>query len=186
MEHIDYLQQLITDMASDLDGDIAVGENFTFVYEGQKFAARVYERFNGHVVVAFEVDVCTTRLTRTKQDLINRLNGQLPFTSFRVTKAAGGEHTVTAMHSLSVATIAADQLVQSLDSIAFQVQEQRPVLTRETTSADKVEKLLREEVKKQREVENVHDNVDDELDDLRTSDSGSSASRRAQIGRAHV
>ena len=185
MEHIDYLQQLITDMASDLDGDIAVGENFTFVYEGQKFSARVYERFNGHVVVAFEVDVCTTRLTRTKQDLINRLNGQLPFTSFRVTKAAGGEHTVTAMHSLSVATIAADQLVQSLESIAFQVQEQRPVLTRETTSADKVEKLLRDEAKKQREVENVHDNVDDELDDLRTSDSGSSASRRARAPRVH-
>ena len=146
---------------------------------------RSYERFNGHVVVAFEVDVCTTRLTRTKQDLINRLNGQLPFTSFRVTKAAGGEHTVTAMHSLSVATIAADQLVQSLESIAFQVQEQRPVLTRETTSADKVEKLLREEATKQRVVENVHDNVDDELDDLRTSDSGSSASRRARAPRVH-
>ena len=91
MEHIDYLQQLITDMATELDGEIAVGENFMFVYEGQKFAGRVYERFNGHIVVSFEIDVCTTRLTRAKQDLINRLNGQLPFTSFRVTPRSLGD-----------------------------------------------------------------------------------------------
>jgi hypothetical protein len=43
MEHIDYLRQLITDMATDIDGDIAVGENFTFVYEGHKFAGRIYD-----------------------------------------------------------------------------------------------------------------------------------------------
>ncbi|MFM8994153.1 MAG: hypothetical protein ACKOJG_08175, partial [Actinomycetota bacterium] len=85
----------------------------------------VYERFNGHLVVVFEVDICTTKITRAKQELINRLNGQLPFTTFKLTKATKGEQTVTAMHSLSVSTIAAEQLMHALDSIAYQVLEQR-------------------------------------------------------------
>lgn len=102
MEHIKYLSQLVTEMVSEFRGEVAVGESFSFVYDGMKFNGRVYERFNDHQVVVFEVEVCTTKLTRAKQELINRLNGQLPFTAFRVSKAADACHTITAMHSLSV------------------------------------------------------------------------------------
>ena len=129
---MEYLQQLITEMVSDLHGDIEVGEEFTFTYHDLEFSGRVYERFNGHLVVVFSAEVCTTKVGRSKQDLVNRLNGQLPFTVFKVSKANNGEHSVTATHSLSVASINAEQLMESLDSIAFQVGEQRPVLLRST------------------------------------------------------
>ncbi len=145
---MEYLQQLITEMVSELKGDIEVGEDFSFTYKDQEFVGRVYERFNDHVVVAFEAQVCTTKLTRTKQELINRLNGQLPFTVFKVSKAANAEHTITATHALSVSAVNVEQLMESLDSIVYQVAEQRPVLSRSAELSPKVEELLREESKK--------------------------------------
>jgi hypothetical protein len=108
---MEYLQQLITEMVSDLHGDIEVGEEFTFTYHDLEFSGRVYERFNGHLVVVFAAEVCTTKVGRSKQDLINRLNGQLPFTVFKVSKSNNGEHSITATHSLSVASINAEQLM---------------------------------------------------------------------------
>ena len=166
---MEYLQQLITEMVSDLHGDIEVGEEFTFTYHDLEFSGRVYERFNGHLVVVFSAEVCTTKVGRSKQDLINRLNGQLPFTVFKVSKSNNGEHSITATHSLSVASINAEQLMESLDSIAFQVGEQRPVLLRSTELSPKVEELLRKESKKrttERSQERISDDVVDDIDDL--------------------
>ncbi|MGA1259215.1 MAG: hypothetical protein ACO309_03285 [Ilumatobacteraceae bacterium] len=50
---MEYLRQLVTEMVSDLHGDIEVGGNFWFSYQDEEFTGRVYERFNGHLVVAF-------------------------------------------------------------------------------------------------------------------------------------
>ena len=166
---MEYLKQLITEMVSDLQGDIEVGEDFSFTYKNQEFTGRVYERFNGHVVVAFEAEVCTTKFTRTKQELINRMNGQLPFTVFKVSKAANAEHTVTATHALSVSAVNVEQLMESLDSIVFQVAEQRPVLSRSAELSPKVEELLRQDPQKRdtpRREEHISDSIDDEVDDV--------------------
>jgi len=185
-QHIDYLSQLITEMVVDFRGEVAVGETFSFTYNDQKFEGRVYERFNGHLVVVFEVDICTTKITRAKQELINRLNGQLPFTTFKLTKATKGEQTVTAMHSLSVSTIAAEQLMQALDSIAYQVREQRAVFERAGDVTSLVEEVLREEQKKSRDQrrseERIRDGVDDldERDDNNGSDDDSASAKRAR------
>lgn len=162
---MEYFEQLITEMVDDLQGEVAPGEEFTFTYQGQKFVGRIYERFNGHLVVAFEAEVCTTKFSRAKQELINRLNGQLPFTVFKVSKATGGEHTILATHALSVATINVEQLMESLDSIAFQVAEQRSVLSRTPEQSPKVEDVF-------------HDEVDDKLDD--EEDGGSKSAQRAR------
>ena len=182
MEHLDYLNQLITEMVSDFQGEVAVGESFSFGYNDQKFEGRVYERFNGHLVVVFEVEICTTKVNRAKQELINRLNGQLPFTTFKLTKAAQGEQTISAMHSLSVSTIAAEQLMQALDSIAYQVTEQRPVFERSSDVASRVDEVLRDEVKKHRERPRrevkIHDSVDDDFEG--DNDDGSSSAIRAR------
>ena len=184
---MEYLQQLITEMVSDLCGDIEVGESFAFTYKDQVMEGRLYERFNGHLVVAFEAEVCTIKLTRIKQELINRLNGQLPFTVFKVSKATNAEHTITATHALSVATINAEQLMESLDSIAFQVGEQRPVLLRSTELSPKVEELLREESKKrttERSQERISDDVVDDIDDLNDINDVESESTSAARARA--
>ncbi len=184
---MEYLQQLITEMVSDLCGDIEVGESFAFTYKDQVMEGRVYERFNGHLVVAFEAEVCTIKLTRIKQELINRLNGQLPFTVFKVSKATNAEHTITATHALSVATINVEQLMESLDSIAFQVGEQRPVLLRSTELSPKVEELLREESKKrttERSQERISDDVVDDIDDLNDINDVESESTSAARARA--
>ena len=181
------LQQLITEMVSDLCGDIEVGESFAFTYKDQVMEGRLYERFNGHLVVAFEAGVCTIKLTRIKQELINRLNGQLPFTVFKVSKATNAEHTITATHALSVATINVEQLMESLDSIAFQVGEQRPVLLRSTELSPKVEELLREESKKrttERSQERISDDVVDDIDDLNDINDVESESTSAARARA--
>jgi SpoVK/Ycf46/Vps4 family AAA+-type ATPase len=186
---MEYLQQLITEMVSDLCGDIEVGESFAFTYKDQVMEGRLYERFNGHLVVAFEAEVCTIKLTRIKQELINRLNGQLPFTVFKVSKAANAEHTITATHALSVSAVNVEQLMESLDSIVFQVGEQRPVLSRSTELSPKVEELLREESKKredQRREEHISDCIDDNIDDSVDTDidveefSDSSSAARAR------
>ena len=180
---MEYLQQLITEMVSDLCGDIEVGESFAFTYKDQVMEGRVYERFNGHLVVAFEAEVCTIKLTRIKQELINRLNGQLPFTVFKVSKATNAEHTITATHALSVATINVEQLMESLDSIAFQVGEQRPVLLRSTELSPKVEELLREESKKrttERSQERISDDIVDDIDDINDGESESTSAARAR------
>jgi hypothetical protein len=58
----------MTEMVSDLCGDIEVGESFAFTYKDQVMEGRLYERFNGHLVVAFEAEVCTIKLTRIKQE----------------------------------------------------------------------------------------------------------------------
>ena len=184
---MEYLQQLITEMVSDLCGDIEVGESFAFTYKDQVMEGRLYERFNGHLVVAFEAEVCTIKLTRIKQELINRLNGQLPFTVFKVSKATNAEHTITATHALSVATINVEQLMESLDSIAFQVGEQRPVLLRSTELSPKVEELLREESKKrttERSQERISDDIVDDIDDLNDTNDGESESTSAARARA--
>ena len=184
---MEYLQQLITEMVSDLCGDIEVGESFAFTYKDQVMEGRVYERFNGHLVVAFEAEVCTIKLTRIKQELINRLNGQLPFTVFKVSKATNAEHTITATHALSVATINVEQLMESLDSIAFQVGEQRPVLLRSTELSPKVEELLREESKKrttERSQERISDDIVDDIDDLNDTNDVESESTSAARARA--
>ena len=184
---MEYLQQLITEMVSDLCGDIEVGESFAFTYKDQVMEGRLYERFNGHLVVAFEAEVCTIKLTRIKQELINRLNGQLPFTVFKVSKATNAEHTITATHALSVATINVEQLMESLDSIAFQVGEQRPVLLRSTELSPKVEELLREESKKrttERSQERISDDVVDDIDDLNDINDVESESTSAARARA--
>ena len=180
---MEYLRQLITEMVSDLCGDIEVGESFAFTYKDQVMEGRLYERFNGHLVVAFEAEVCTIKLTRIKQELINRLNGQLPFTVFKVSKATNAEHTITATHALSVATINAEQLMESLDSIAFQVGEQRPVLLRSTELSPKVEELLREESKKrttERSQERISDDIVDDIDDINDVESESTSAARAR------
>lgn len=181
---MEYLQQLISEMVSDLRGDIEVGEEFSFTYQDKEFSGRVYERFNGHLVVAFCAEVCTTKMGRSKQDLINRLNGQLPFTVFKVSKAGNGEHTITATHSLSVASINPEQLMESLDSIVFQVGEQRPVLSRSAELSPKVEELLREESKKrttQYTEERISDNIDDDLDDLGGESSSAARAREPRV-----
>jgi len=181
---MEYLQQLISEMVSDLRGDIEVGEEFTFTYHDQEFSGRVYERFNGHLVVAFSAEVCTTKMGRSKQDLINRLNGQLPFTVFKVSKAGNGEHTITATHSLSVASINPEQLMESLDSIVFQVGEQRPVLSRSAELSPKVEELLREESKKRTtrySEERISDNIDDDLDDLGSESLSAARAREPRV-----
>ena len=180
---MEYLQQLITEMVSDLCGDIEVGESFAFTYKDQVMEGRLYERFNGHLVVAFEAEVCTIKLTRIKQELINRLNGQLPFTVFKVSKATNAEHTITATHALSVATINVEQLMESLDSIAFQVGEQRPVLLRSTELSPKVEELLREESTKrptERLQERISDDIVDDIDDINDVESESTSAARAR------
>lgn len=181
---MEYLQQLISEMVSDLRGDIEVGEEFSFTYHDQEFSGRVYERFNGHLVVAFSAEVCTTKMGRSKQDLINRLNGQLPFTVFKVSKAGNGEHTITATHSLSVASIDPEQLMESLDSIVFQVGEQRPVLSRSAELSPKVEELLREESKKRTtrySEERISDNIDDDLDDLGSESLSAARAREPRV-----
>lgn len=181
---MEYLQQLISEMVSDLRGDIGVGEEFSFTYHDQEFSGRVYERFNGHLVVAFSAEVCTTKMGRSKQDLINRLNGQLPFTVFKVSKAGNGEHTITATHSLSVASIDPEQLMESLDSIVFQVGEQRPVLSRSAELSPKVEELLREESKKRTtkySEERISDNIDDDLDDLGSESLSAARAREPRV-----
>ena len=181
---MEYLQQLISEMVSDLRGDIEVGEEFTFTYHDQEFSGRVYERFNGHLVVAFSAEVCTTKMGRSKQDLINRLNGQLPFTVFKVSKAGNGEHTITATHSLSVASINPEQLMESLDSIVFQVGEQRPVLSRSAELSPKVEELLREESKKRTtrySEERISDNIDDDIDDLGSESLSAARAREPRV-----
>jgi SpoVK/Ycf46/Vps4 family AAA+-type ATPase len=170
-------------MVADLKGDIEVGEDFSFTYKDQEFAGRVYERFNGHLVVVFAAEVCTTKVGRSKQDLINRLNGQLPFTVFKVSKSNNGEHSITATHSLSVASINAEQLMESLDSIAFQVGEQRPVLLRSTELSPKVEELLREESKKRTTEslqERVSDDIVDDIDNINDLESESTSAARAR------
>ncbi|MGA0793336.1 MAG: AAA family ATPase [Ilumatobacteraceae bacterium] len=177
---MEYLRQLVTEMVSDLHGDIEVGGNFWFSYQDEEFTGRVYERFNGHLVVAFSVDVCTTKLVRSKQDLINRLNGQLPFTVFKVAKSNNGEHTITATHSLSVAGISPEQLIESLDSIVYQVAEQRPVLSRTAEFSPKAQSPLREKPEKRttrRQHERITENIDDEVDDV-GGDSTSAARAR--------
>jgi len=181
---MEYLQQLISEMVSDLRGDIEVGEEFTFTYHDQEFSGRVYERFNGHLVVAFSAEVCTTKMGRSKQDLINRLNGQLPFTVFKVSKAGNGEHTITATHSLSVASIDPEQLMESLDSIVFQVGEQRPVLSRSAELSPKAEELLREESKKRTtrySEERISDNIDDDIDDLGSESLSAARAREPRV-----
>ena len=181
---MEYLQQLISEMVSDLRGDIEVGEEFSFTYHDQEFSGRVYERFNGHLVVAFSAEVCTTKMGRSKQDLINRLNGQLPFTVFKVSKAGNGEHTITATHSLSVASIDPEQLMESLDSIVFQVGEQRPVLSRSAELSPKAEELLREESKKRTtrySEERISDNIDDDLDDLGSESLSAARAREPRV-----
>ena len=181
---MEYLQQLISEMVSDLRGDIEVGEEFSFTYHDQEFSGRVYERFNGHLVVAFSAEVCTTKMGRSKQDLINRLNGQLPFTVFKVSKAGNGEHTITATHSLSVASIDPEQLMESLDSIVFQVGEQRPVLSRSAELSPKVEELLREESKKRTTKyteERISDNIDDDIDDLGSESLSAARAREPRV-----
>ncbi len=179
MDNLDYLQQLITEMVSEFEGIIEEGEKFTFTHDGERFSGRVYERFNGHYVVVFESVVCTTTLNRAKQVLINRLNGQLPFTVFRVDAASGSQQTVTATHSLSVSTVAAEQLVQTLDSIAYQVREQRPHLSRSSESTRSTEELVREESRKRQSMEQINDAVDD-IDDSEDMGDDSSSAQRAR------
>ena len=181
---MEYLQQLIAEMVCDLRGDIEPGEEFSFTYQEQEFSGRVYERFNGHLVVAFSAEVCTTKMGHSKQDLINRLNGQLPFTVFKVSKSNNGEHTITATHSLSVASINPEQLMESLDSIVFQVGEQRPVLSRTAELSPKAEELLREESKKRttkRSQERISDNIDDDIDDVGSDSTSAAGARKPRV-----
>ncbi|MFM7047288.1 MAG: AAA family ATPase [Actinomycetota bacterium] len=184
MNHLDYLSQLVTEMVDHFEGVVAEGESFTFTYGDSSFTGRVYERFNGHLVVAFEVEVCTTSLTRRKQELLNRLNGLLPFTSFKVVKAANSKHTITATHALSVSTIAAEQLVEALDSIAFQANEHRHELSH-GDSAQRVEKSLREETKQSIEPTRFEgpfsDNIDDDVDDGGNESDSAQRARRAKV-----
>lgn len=192
MDRLEYLRQLVTEMVTGFSGEIAEGDRFTFVYNDQDFTGRVYERFNGHLVVSFEAEVCTIVLTRAKQEMINRLNGQLPFTTFKLAKTDGARHTVFATHALSVPTIAADQLVETLDSIAYQVTEQRTNLDGSNRITKRVEEELRRmsdernndrrTPKSFREAlnESFNDSIDDDVDDL----GGESASAaRAQAPR---
>ena len=181
---MEYLQQLIAEMVSDLQGDIEIDEEFSFTYQGQEFSGRVYERFNGHIVVAFSAEVCTTKMGRSKQDLINRLNGLLPFTVFKVSKSNNGEHVISATHSLSVASINPEQLMESLDSIVFQVGEQRPVLSRSAELSPKVEELLREDSEKRRITrteERISDDIEDDVDDLGGESTSATRARKPTV-----
>ena len=181
---MEYLQQLIAEMVSDLQGDIEIDEEFSFTYQGQEFSGRVYERFNGHIVVAFSAEVCTTKMGRSKQDLINRLNGLLPFTVFKVSKSNNGEHVISATHSLSVASINPEQLMESLDSIVFQVGEQRPVLSRSAELSPKVEELLREDSEKRRNTrteERISDDIEDDVDDLGGESTSATRARKPTV-----
>ena len=181
---MEYLQQLISEMVSDLQGDIEIDEEFSFTYQGQEFSGRVYERFNGHIVVAFSAEVCTTKMGRSKQDLINRLNGLLPFTVFKVSKSNNGEHVISATHSLSVASINPEQLMESLDSIVFQVGEQRPVLSRSAELSPKVEELLREDSEKRRITrteERISDDIEDDVDDLGGESTSATRARKPTV-----
>ena len=184
MEHLEYLRQLITEMVDDFSGEVAEDETFGFIYGGQKFTGRIYERFNGHLVVAFEAEVCTTGLTRSKQEIINRLNGQLPFTTFKVTKTTDAQHTVTATHALSVATIAADQLMQTLDSIAYQVVEQRKKFERANEIAKRVQEHMRNRPRIDRPTTRQRVLISDSIDDdVEANDSDESSAQRARAPR---
>ncbi|MGA1454237.1 MAG: hypothetical protein ACO33H_04045, partial [Ilumatobacteraceae bacterium] len=120
----DYIKQLITEMAEgSVVGEIALGETFTFSYDDETIEGRIYERFNDNIVVTFTVDVCTTVLSGRKQLLINQLNGTLPYTTFKLVPVAERKTLVQATHSLSLADISADQLLQALGSITFQARE---------------------------------------------------------------
>jgi SpoVK/Ycf46/Vps4 family AAA+-type ATPase len=182
----DYIKQLITEMAEgSVVGEIELGETFTFSYDDETIEGRIYERFNDNIVVSFTVDVCTTALSGRKQLIINQLNGTLPYTTFKLVPAAERKMLVQATHSLSLADISADQLLQALGSITFQAREQRPRLEAGKTTSRSPRYNGDEKEKTEPRVEQINDGVDDDLDDLRTSDSGSSAARRARAPRVH-
>ena len=171
----DYIKQLITEMAEgSVDGEIAIGETFTFSYDDETIEGRIYERFNDNIVISFTVDVCTTVLSARKQLLINQLNGTLPYTTFKLVPAAQSKTVVQATHSLSLADISVDQLLQALGSITFQAREQRPRLEAGSKQTVKPPRYHDDE-KKPPHIEVINDGVDDDCDDLRTSDSDSPA-----------
>lgn len=185
IESIEYVRRLITEMVEEFTGDVAVGETFSFVYNDQRFEGRIYERFNGHMVVLFEVKIGVTKLTRHKQDLINRLNGQLPFTTFRLQKASGGQHSISAVHSLSVDGVEADQLVQTLESIVYQVVEQRSVLMQASDTTRRVQDVLNVDSRDRRSTsEHISDSVDDDIDGGAVRDT--SSARRARTPNVRV
>ncbi|MGA1261004.1 MAG: AAA family ATPase [Ilumatobacteraceae bacterium] len=180
----DYIKQLITEMAEgSVVGEIALGETFTFSYDDETIEGRIYERFNDNIVVTFTVDVCTTVLSGRKQLLINQLNGTLPYTTFKLVPVAERKTLVQATHSLSLADISADQLLQALGSITFQAREQRPRLEAGKTTSKPPRYNDDEKEKTEPRIEKISDDVDDDFDDLRTSDSDSSAARRARAPR---
>ena len=180
----DYIKQLITEMAEgSVVGEIALGETFTFSYDDETIEGRIYERFNDNIVVTFTVDVCTTVLSGRKQLLINQLNGTLPYTTFKLVPVAERKTLVQATHSLSLADISADQLLQALGSITFQAREQRPRLEAGKTTSKPPRYNDDEKEKTEPRIEKISDDVDDDLDDLRTSDSDSAAARRARAPR---
>jgi len=184
MEHLESLRHFVSEMVNDLSGEIAEDEIFGFVYGGQKFTGRIYENFNGRLVVAFEAEVCTTGLTRSKQEIINRINGQLPFTTFKVTKTADAQHVVTATHALPVASLSADQLTQVLDSMAYQVVEQRKKFERANEIAKRVQEHMRNRPRIDRStvrqrVQNS-DSIDDDID---ATDNDESSAQRARTPR---
>lgn len=179
----DYIKQLITEMAEgSVDGEIAIGETFTFSYDDETIEGRIYERFNDNIVISFTVDVCTTVLSARKQLLINQLNGTLPYTTFKLVPAAQSKTVVQATHSLSLADISVDQLLQALGSITFQAREQRPRLEAGSKQTVKPPRHHDDE-KKPPHIEVINDGVDDDCDDLRTSDSDSPAAKRARAPR---
>jgi SpoVK/Ycf46/Vps4 family AAA+-type ATPase len=121
---------------------------------------------------------------RSKQDLNNRLNGLLPFTVFKVSKSNNGEHVISATHSLSVASINPEQLMESLDSIVFQVGEQRPVLSRSAELSPMVEELLREDSEKRRITrteERISDDIEDDVDDLGGESTSATRARKPTV-----
>ena len=186
MEGILYLRQLLTEMVQNLSGEVDLDEKFEFDFSGERFRGRVYERYNGYYVVVFEVVLCETQLTTQRQDIINNLNGLLPFTTFRVEPTNGGLQTVIATHSLLVSTISVDQVVQTLESLVHHSGVERPKFVAQTSSKTTrdIADILRDEVSKRDE--GVNDTLDDSLDDEDDDSSNSSSAGRARKLRVHT
>jgi hypothetical protein len=191
MSQLDYLQQIISELSDDLDGIVALDEEFTFSHRGEDVRGRVYRRFNDHVVVAFEVAVCTTRFNRAKQTLINQLNGQLPFTTFKIKRALAGQHTVLVTHSLSATSVSVDQLVQTLDSLSYHASHYRETFERNempsnhSTSYGVVTRDVTRDVTSDT-TNDANDSVDDDVDDLSGVFGDGESARRARTPRVRT
>jgi hypothetical protein len=153
---VTYLRALIEELGENVRGDFAEGETFAFTYGGVTFTGRIYQRFNGHLVVAFESPVWSGMLGTAQRQWIAQVNGRYPFTTFQVVPTSESDAMVIATHSLLADSVEPLQLMEALDSLVHHTGEMKAKLEemRDEMFA-KVERVLREEGEK------IRDGVDD-------------------------